>query len=91
MSEKRSPAGTNSWETSQKEMNFIHKGKASGACSSGLPLVAHLAVSATSIISAVNTILYNSLISIRSTLAMVTVQGAKCANYFLVLAVSRKK
>lgn len=91
VSEKCSPAGTKDWESSQKELNFIRKGKASGACSSGLPLVADLAVSATSIISTVNAILYNSLVSIISTLAMVPVQGAKCANYFLVLTVSWKK
>lgn len=91
MSGKRSPAGTNGWESSCEGMNFTHKGKASGACSSGLPLAADLAVSMTSIISTVNAILYNSVISIRSPLAMVPMRGAKRANYFLILTVSQKK
>ena len=88
VSEKCSPPGTNGWDSSYEEMNFILKGKASGACSSGLPLVADLAVSATFIVSTVNAILYNSLISIRSPLAMPPMQEAKRANYFLILTVS---
>ena len=88
MSDKRSPAGTNGWEFSCEQTNFIHKAKASGACSSGLPLTADLAVSGTSIKSTVNAILYNSLISIRSPLAMLPMQGVKRANYFLMTTVS---
>lgn len=88
MNEKCSPAGTNGWKSSCEETNFIYKGKASGACSSSLPLAADLAVSTMSIISTVNAILYNSLISIRSPLAMVPMQEAKQANYFLILTVS---
>lgn len=89
-SEKIPPAGTNGWEPSCEEMNFLRKGKASAACSSGLPLVADVAVFAMFIMSTVNGILYNSLISIQSLLAILPMQGAKRANCFLILTVSWK-
>lgn len=82
MAGKGSLAGINGWESSFEQMSFIQKEKASGACSSSLPLVPDLAVSAASIESTVNTILYNSVISIRSLLAVLPMQGAKHANDF---------
>lgn len=88
MSEKIPPAGTSGWESSQKKMKFSYRGKASAACSSGLPLVADVAVFSTFIMSTVNAVLYNSLISIQSLLAILPMQGAKHANCFLILTVS---
>lgn len=71
-----------------KKWIFLCKGKASAACSSGLPLVADVTVFSMFIMSTVNAPLYNSLISIQSLLAILPMQRAKHTKFFLILTVN---
>lgn len=77
MSEKVPSAVTSGQEPSHEEINSLCKGKASASCSSGLPLVADVAVFSTFIMCTVNAILYNSLISIQSLLAILSYAGSQ--------------